>query len=79
MLATLLIIGKHGIRGLLYVWPLTLLVFVDLPGYWAWLKLVLLILATAAWSRFIFASVRDDYKRFIKDRILEFGKLSRVL
>ncbi|HHH43602.1 MAG TPA: hypothetical protein ENK49_05640, partial [Gammaproteobacteria bacterium] len=30
----LLIVAKHGLRGLLYVWPLTLLVFVDFPGAW---------------------------------------------
>jgi len=74
-----LIAGKHGLRGLLYVWPLALLIFIDLPGYWAWLKLVLLLLATAAWFRFVFGSVRDDYKRFIQNRILEWDKIYRVL
>lgn len=66
----LLIVAKHGLRGLLYVWPLTLLVFVDFPGVWDAIRLVLLVLATAAWSRFVYGSVRDDYKRFIGDRLL---------
>jgi len=73
-----LITAKHGVRGLLYVWPLTLLAFVALPGYWDALRLVLLLLAGAAWSRFIFASVRDDYRRFLKNRILELSKLPHV-
>jgi hypothetical protein len=68
--AVLIIVARHGLRGLLYVWPLTLLVFVDFPGVWDAIRLVLLVLATAAWSRFVYGSVRDDYKRFIGDRLL---------
>ena len=79
VLGITLMIAKHGLRGLLYVWPITLLIFIDFPGYWQWLKVILLILAIAAWSRFIFASVRDDYKRFLKDQILEITKLHKVL
>ena len=74
----LLIVAKHGLRGLLYVWPLTLLVFVDFPGVWGTLRLVLLLLAGAAWSRFIYGSVRDDYQRFIGNRLLKPGSLRKV-
>jgi len=74
----LLIIAKHGLRGLLYVWPLTLLVFVDFPGIWDAIRIVLLVLATAAWSRFVYGSVRDDYKRFIGGRLLVPGDLRDV-
>ncbi|NOY67721.1 MAG: hypothetical protein GXP13_10010 [Gammaproteobacteria bacterium] len=79
LLGIILMTVKHGVRGLLYVWPLTLLLFVDLPGYWQWAKLILLILAAAAWTRFIYSSVKDDYLRFLHNRILEFGKLHHVL
>ena len=79
LLGIALIAGKHGLRGLLYVWPLTLLFFVELPGYWAWLKLLLLGLAAAAWFRFVFGSVRDDYQRFLHHKILDFRRLYRVL
>ena len=75
----LLIVGKHGLRGLLYVWPLTLLVFVDFPGAWDVIRILLLVLAAAAWSRFVYGSVRDDYQRFIGGRLLEPGSLHRVL
>jgi hypothetical protein len=68
--ATLIIVARHGLRGLLYVWPLTLLVFVDFPGIWDAIRLVLLVLASAAWSRFVYGSVRDDYQRFIGGRLL---------
>lgn len=74
----LLIIAKHGLRGLLYVWPLTLLVFVDFPGAWDALRLALLVLATAAWSRFVYGAVRDDYQRFIGGRLLEPTSLRNV-
>jgi len=79
LLGLALIAGKHGLRGLFYVWPLTLLFFVDLPGAWALLKLLLLSLAVAAWLRFVYGSVRDDYDRFIKNRILKFSEIRQVL
>ena len=77
--AVLLIAGKHGLRGLLYVWPLTLLTFVDLSEAWQWLRVVLLVLAVGAWFRFIYASVRDDYLRFVRGRLLEAARLKQVL
>jgi hypothetical protein len=76
--AVLIIVARHGLRGLLYVWPLTLLVFVNFPGAWDVLRLVLLVLATAAWSRFVYGSVRDDYQRFINGRLLEPASLRTV-
>ena len=75
----LLIIAKHGLRGLLYVWPLTLLLFLELPGVWDGLRLVLMGLAVAAWFRFIYGSVRDDYRRFLAGVLLEPAALKRVL
>ena len=75
----LLIIAKHGLRGLLYVWPLALLLFVELPGAWDGLRLLLLGLAVAAWFRFIRGSVRDDYRRFLSGTLLEPAALKRVL
>ena len=77
--ATLLIAAKHGLRGLLYVWPLAILLFVDLPGAWDAVRLVLIGLAVAAWFRFIYGSVRDDYARFVYGTLLEGAALRRVL
>ncbi len=78
MAGVLLIVAKHGLRGLLYVWPLTLLLFVELPGAWDSLRLVLAGLAIAAWFRFIYGSVRDDYQRFFSGVLLEPAALKRV-
>ncbi len=75
----LLIVAKHGLRGLLYVWPLALLLFVELPGAWDGLRLLLLGLAVAAWFHFIRGSVRDDYRRFLSGALLEPAALKRVL
>jgi hypothetical protein len=79
LLAVLLIAAKHGARGLLYVWPLAVLLFIELPGAWNSLRLLLLALAIAAWFRFIYGSVRDDYARFVADSLLEPGLLTKVL
>jgi len=77
--ATLLIAAKHGLRGLLYVWPLVILLFVDFPGIWNGLRLLLLGLGVAAWFRFIHRSVRDDYTRFVVGVLFEPGELRRIL
>ena len=76
---TLLIVAKHGLRGLLYVWPLTLLLFIELPGAWDGLRILLTGLAVAAWFRFIYGSVRDDYQRFLAGVLLEPAALKRVI
>lgn len=77
--ATLLIAAKHGLRGLLYVWRLVILLFVDFPGIWNGLRLLLLGLGVAAWFRFIHRSVRDDYTRFVAGVLFEPGELRRIL
>ena len=77
--AIILITAKHGLRGLLYVWPLVVLLFVDFPGIWNGLRLLLLGLGVAAWFRFIHRSVRDDYTRFVAGVLFEPGELRRIL
>lgn len=77
--AVLLIAAKHGLRGLLYVWPLVILLFVDFSGIWNGLRLLLLGLGVVAWFRFIHNSVRDDYARFVAGVLLEPGELGRIL
>lgn len=78
--AVLLIAGKHGLRGLLYVWPLTILLFIEFPGGWNLLRIALIGLAIAAWFRFIYGAVRDDYRRFISGALIEqSAALRRVL
>jgi hypothetical protein len=77
--AITLIAAKHGVRGLLYVWPLVILLFVDLPGIWNSLRLLLLGLGVAAWFRFIYRSVYDDYQRFVNGVLLKPRELRRVL
>lgn len=74
-----MIVAKHGLRGLLYVWPLTLLLFINLPDAWRWLRGVLILLAVGAWFRFIYGSVRDDYARFVRGCLLEPARLRRIL
>lgn len=74
-----MIVTKHGLRDLLCVWPLTLLLFVELPDTWRWLHVVLILLAVAAWFRFIYGSVRDDYARFVHGGLLRRDGLRRIL
>ena len=77
--AILLITAKHSLRGVLYVWPLVILLFVDFPGIWNGLRLLLLGLGVLAWFRFIHKSVGDDYARFVAGALHEPGKLRRIL
>lgn len=77
--AVALITAKHGVRGLLYVWPLAVLLFVDFPGSWELLRLLLIVAAVGAWFRFIYGSVRDDYARHARGRLLEPRSLWRML
>lgn len=77
--AILLIAAKHGARGLFYVWPLVLLMFIPLPGNWNWLRLLLILLSVAAWFRYIYGSVRDDYQRFVCNQIIQTGGLRGML
>lgn len=74
-----MITARHGVRGLLYVWPLTVLLFVELPGAWQWLRLTLVLLAVGAWFRFIYGSVRDDYARFVRGTLLQPTGWRRIL
>ena len=55
------------------------LLFVDFPGIWNGLRLLLFGLGVVAWSRFIYRSVYDDYVRFVAGVLLEPGNLRRVL
>jgi hypothetical protein len=77
--AILLIAAKHGLRGVLYVWPLVILLFVDFSGIWNGLRLLLLGLGVAAWFRFIYRSVYDDYVRFVAGILLQPDELRRIL
>ncbi|HEB99115.1 MAG TPA: hypothetical protein ENJ05_06395 [Thiotrichales bacterium] len=74
-----LIFAKHGLRGLLYVWPLALLLFVPLPGHWNWLRVLLGLLALIAFHRYILGSIRDDYARFVSGRLLTPSVFRQVL
>ncbi|MHB8473307.1 MAG: hypothetical protein ACYDC8_10815 [Gammaproteobacteria bacterium] len=69
--ALLLITAKHGVRGLLYVWPLALLLFIPFSGPWRLLRVVLIAAAIGAWFRFIYGAVRDDYGRHACNRLLK--------
>jgi len=77
--AILLIAAKHSLRGLLYVWPLVIFLFVDFPGIWNGLRLLLFGLGVLAWFRFIHRSVGDDYARFVAGVLLAPGELRRIL
>ncbi len=77
--AGLLIFAKHGLRGLLYVWPLALILFIDLPGYWDLLRLALAMLALAAFHRYILGSIRDDYQRFVAGKLHDQSIFRKVL
>ncbi len=74
-----LILARHGLRGLLYVWPLVLILFLDLPGWWDGLRVLLGVLALLAFRRYILGSIRDDYNRFVRGRLHDRSLFRKVL
>lgn len=77
--AVMALVAKHGLRGLLYIWPLLLVLFIELPAPWQWLRALLVPLAAGAWFRFVHAAVRDDYRRFVGGALLRPAMLRRLL
>jgi len=80
-LATLLLVTKHTLRGLLFSWPLYLLVvagfYTDRPVnvlLWA-LGVPGIALSVAILAR----GIREEYRTRIADRLLKQGDLLRVL
>ena len=71
-LVTLLVV-KHGIRGLLFSWPLYLLVLVPLmvdsiAGWWV---IVFLLPAILVSGYILNMGIREDYASKVKDVILK--------
>jgi hypothetical protein len=80
-LATLLLVTKHTLRGLLFSWPLYLMVvagfYTDRPVnvlLWA-LGVPGIALSVAILAR----GIREEYRTRIADRLLKQGDLLRVL
>ncbi len=74
LLARLLLIVKHTLRGLFYIWPVYLvlaaLVFLPLPGN----RLVLLFILTPGLLIWLFIYIKGaqvDYEQHVHEQILE--------
>ncbi len=79
-LGTLLVV-KHILRGLLFSWPLYLLsaAGLALPGNFAWAFLLLLIPAAVVSGYILAQGLREDYRAYVKDRLLRQGDIMRAL
>jgi len=76
-----LLIVKHTLRGLLFSWPLYLLSLagVALPGEFAWAFVLLLIPALVVSGYILSKGLREDYRAFVRDRLLNRADVRRVL
>ena len=72
VLLTLLLGGKHALRGLLFSWPLYLLSLAGLalPGQYAWAFLLLLFPAVWVSGAILRKGLREDYEAQIRGRLL---------
>ncbi len=57
----------------------TLILLVDLPGDWDLVRVLLALLALAAFHRYILGSIRDDYQRFVRGRLHDRSLFRKVL
>lgn len=80
-LLTAALIVKHTLRGLFFSWPLYLLSLAGLalPGEFAWAFVLLLIPALVVSGYILSKGLREDYRAFVRDRLLKRKDLWRVM
>jgi len=80
-IATALLVAKHVLRGVLFSWPLYLLLVAAffLPGWQAALLLALVVPAIGVSFWILGKGVREDYRAQIAGKLHEKGYLRRVL
>lgn len=80
LFGTLLIL-KHTLRGLLFSWPLYLLsaAGLALPGNFGWAFALLLIPGVAVSGYILTKGLREDYRAFVRGRLLKRGDVRRAL
>ena|SRR4030067_500325 len=76
-----LLILKHTLRGLLFSWPLYLLLLAGLalPGEFAWAFVLMLIPALAVPGYILGKGLREDYRAVAQGRLLKPGDVRRAL
>lgn len=81
LLAAMFLSLKHGLRGLLFSWPLYLLALAatTLPGQASWVFIVLLVPAVMVSWRILSRGIREDYQTMIEGSLLQSGFLGRMI
>jgi hypothetical protein len=81
LLAQVLLVIKHGLRGTLFCWPLYLLPLAAAFFKVTWLPLILLLLLPGLLLSgvILLRGVREDYARLVNGYILKPGYAGRVL
>lgn len=76
-----LLILKHVVRGLAFSWPLYLLAFAGMavPGFQAWVFLLLLIPAVGVSGIILRKGLREDYRAVVFGRLLKGMDAKKVL
>lgn len=80
-LALAILYLKHGLRGLLFTWPLYLMAWAGfyLPGLLTILILALVVPALAVSAIILRRAVREDYARLVRDVLMEDGYPGRLV
>ena len=73
--AAVLLVLKHGLRGLIFSWPLYLLPIAAfaLSGQYKYIFIIFLIPAMYVSALILKKGIVEDYKHFVVDRILNDG------
>ncbi|MCK4704365.1 MAG: hypothetical protein KAT90_02700 [Gammaproteobacteria bacterium] len=80
-LALLMLTVKHVLRGLIFSWPLYLLLIAIyfLPGSSIWMVLLLLLPAMYVSWKILSRGIKEDYKQLIDGYLLRSGFLGRII
>lgn len=81
MVAILLLMIKHVLRGLLFSWPLYLLALAaySLPDASVWLVLLLLLPAMYVSWTILSRGIKEDYENLVEGYLLRSGYLGRMI
>lgn len=80
-LARIILGLKHGLRGVLFSWPLYLMPLAAWLLKAHYLPLILLLLLPGVWLSFVILTrvIREDYQRLVDGQILRRGYPGRLL
>jgi len=81
LVAMLLLSLKHGLRGVVFSWPLYFIALMPflLPGEIGWWVVIFVFPALLVSGSILFRGVREDYAESVAGQLLKADKILRIL